>query len=205
MRPSPSRSRPDRPSLPWFASPAAERWLTVRPEPTCGDDLAGPALRKAHAYVRAVVPRRGDLQERCIDAATDAVVWALAEYDPERGVPFARFAMVAVRKWVRRCLGKAKHKRPDPSPITDGDDPADTHQPASGPIPLPQAVRELPRPLLAVVRLYFVDRLTLRDIGLLLDISYEAVRKRLRRAATLLGNDLSAPPRPRRSKRLKRT
>jgi RNA polymerase sigma factor (sigma-70 family) len=195
----------DRPSLPWFASPAAERWLTVRPESTCGDDLAGPALKRAHSYVRAVVPRRGELQDRCIDSATDAVVWALAEFDPERGVPFNRFAMCAVRKWVRRTLGKAKHRKPNPSPITDGDDPADTHQPASGPIPLPQAVRELPRPLLAVVRLYYVDRLTLRDVGLLLDISYEAVRKRLKRAAALLGGDTPAPARNRRAKRLRRT
>ncbi len=144
------------------------------------------AYRLAMAFASRLAPGTNERADAAKDAATDAVVWALSRYDPRLG-SFEAFALSAVRRFVGRkikVLNRKAATRPAVGELTE-------EMPAVNPdrfeaIALGVSIRELPDDLRDTVRLFYIDRYTMRDCGLLLGCALATVRKRLRRAARIL-------------------
>jgi DNA-directed RNA polymerase specialized sigma24 family protein len=162
-------------------------------------------------------PRPAELTEAARDAATDAVLWAIKNFKPALG-EFGPFVRAAVRRIVRFGVAKKRRKlgrRPlvFGLPMWDSDsypqdvvgdelDARPVH--GVGEIELPLSVRELEPELRDAVRLFYVDRFGLRECALLLGVSLETVRRRLARAARLLGQGSDPPRRGTGEKRMTR-
>jgi DNA-directed RNA polymerase specialized sigma24 family protein len=151
------------------------------------------ALSHAKGYARGDAER----VELFTDAATDAVLWAIAHCN--NAGTFAEFARSAVRRFVGRAAHRLKVKnesRPTPEPLPEQVADRDT-KPAT-----PLLIEDLPEDLGIVVRLYFVDAYDLREIAMLTGQSFKTVQRKLRRAAELLAEGRIKPERKAGTRRL---
>jgi DNA-directed RNA polymerase specialized sigma24 family protein len=150
-------------------------------------------LRIAHSIAERRARKVPALIEVATDAATDAVVWALQRYTPDRG-PFDSFALAAARKFIWRAIEREaiqfaagrRHVELNEDTVTA---PTRSSHDDGRDVQLPESVRELPPDLRDTVRFFFLDRYDIRDCGLLLGCGHETVRARLKRAAELLADD----------------
>jgi RNA polymerase sigma factor (sigma-70 family) len=151
------------------------------------------------------VPRPAEAREGARDSATDAVVWAINNYDPSKG-KFGFFAQSVIRRVVKLHMGRM-HERRRPMPLSmdasiDGEEVETLHDcvPARenqvrGSQLLPTTINDLPDEMQAAIRFYFVDGYCVRDCAHLLGCSVETVRVRLRSAARLLAPGVKEPRR----------
>ena len=163
------------------------------------DELTG-AYEASIRYARRRAPWPDTLTEKAIDAGTDGVLWARANYFAKRGT-FAAFAAAAVKRFVTSCLRHEASKfrnQPTRQGLHEGI-PARQISDNGAEVPLPLAVRDLPADLRDVVRFFYVDRFDIRECSLLLGIHRETVRARLKEAAARLAEDLPEQQRPKRA------
>jgi RNA polymerase sigma factor (sigma-70 family) len=134
---------------------------------------------------------KGELGEAAQDAATDAIMWSLKNYDPSRGATFEAFALAAVRSFVHRHIGQRSKQlatRPEVAAIHDLIPASERQCHDNGnDYLLPDGVADLPHELRDVVRFFYVDRFDLHEISLLMGTSKETARLRLKEAAKILG------------------
>jgi DNA-directed RNA polymerase specialized sigma24 family protein len=188
------------------------------PKPTDAEIATAYALALSYAKRRA--PGPDELTECAIDAATDGVMWAIGHYSAEKAPKgFLPFAAAAVSKWVWRKVSEHAKRHAERPGVVSFDSLADdgTDAPAAyagewlednkrslGNVPLPAILADLPDDLLAAVRFFYVDKYDLRECGLLLGCEMETVRRRLKAAADILGDDLPARARRNGEKRMVR-
>lgn len=151
--------------------------------------LCAGVLPRAHQYAQWKARGNRQLTDHLLDAATEAVVRALNNYNPERG-PFGPYAMSYVSKAVasecRRFLTR-QEERPGLlsfhlDPDLTYDPPASTRQSAPE-VPISIELLDLPDRLREPVLLYFIHGYTFDEIGNLLGISERTVRGRIELAA----------------------
>lgn len=160
------------------------------------------ALTAVHALADSIAPRPADANDAARDAATDAVLWAIANYQSERG-SFSGMARSAAKRFIQRAMYRRAHKYAQGPVVLSlsgvGDDGRDVD--IAGPIAvdslaLPDSLQQLPEDLRHVVRLFYIDQFDMRECGLLLGVGHETVRRWLGKAAKLL-----QPHSPRSSRR----
>lgn len=137
-------------------------------------------IADVYAYARATVAaetrgRSSAVVDAVLDSATDAIIEALRRQDRSR--PFGPFARQCVRLAIRRAFGRLRPRE------SNAGDLVDTIIEQRSPC---RDAEALPRDLRVAVLLYGQHGYTLRDTGHLIGLSYEGVRKRLKRAAKIL-------------------
>ena len=161
--------------------------------------LAGAILPRALRYARKIGGNR--FEEEAIDAATDAVLRALEAYEPDRG-PWPAYAMGGVKLAVLRAVIDAR--RQQRAAYLDDQDPAARPVAYAGPAGMLPDLSDLPEAIRDAVRLYYVDRFTMAEVGMLLGVTNEAIRLRLNKAAAILGAGIDRPKRGKKAKRIRR-
>lgn len=169
--------------------------MTAAPTTAVSDDELRSVLALAHRF--AAGRARIDAQrEAAQDAATDAIVRAVRDWNPQRG-PFKAFAMWLVAHEVKKRLKRRAERhaeQPTVEPITAATHLIASPLPAAGEVPMSHELRDLPPDLRDAVRFYYTDGFDLRECGLLLGCSAETVRARLERAAVMLAPDGATLP-----------
>lgn len=167
----------------------------------------------AHTFARNLVKRRRDLLEIAHDAATDAVMWALDKYDPERHRSFRGLALRTVKNSVWARVKNHYRSRTDRGEYRRSPEPEQTaasagrvkrkkrHVPhvelmgefsgeyEAKPITddrLPEGLAErLTAEELRAVRLYYIGGYTTRECGKILGVHHSTIEKHLKRVAEL--------------------
>jgi DNA-directed RNA polymerase specialized sigma24 family protein len=185
--------------------------------------------KKALRYAVTQTKGRPQVEEAAEMAATDACMWALQNYDQTRAnantvTNFAAFTWSAVSRFVSRAIVRSEERRKRaPSQLSDfveacGDEggeigeaeldalavyDTDGTTTEEGKICLPESIQSLPPDLAFTVRLFYIDKYSLRDIELLTGVSKSTVQVRLIQAAKLLSTDQAKrPERHHKAKRL---
>jgi predicted DNA-binding protein (UPF0251 family) len=157
------------------------------------------------AATNAARGRNLELSESIGDAATDAVMWAIENYDPTKAGAggFASFAASSVRKFIRRTIyansQKAKH-------YVGSIDAEGAVEPEAGAVTpdKPILIDDLPPEIEKAVRFVFLDGFTLREAALLCGVGHVTVLRHIRKAAQLLAPGRLVPIRPAGERRLGR-
>lgn len=180
------------------------------------DAQVAAAFAAALAYAERVAGEGAHWEtlDAARDGATNGIMWALRNWNAAKAGDggFEAFASKGFRRFVGRALAhlaRSLHSRPNVVSLSGLEDAGREVEivakaVASGAIPLPEAVQELPEELRSAVRLFYVDRLTLRECGLLLGCAPDTVQERLKRAAVALAPDQPRPVRPAGEKRMLR-
>lgn len=182
--------------------------MTVATKPT--DAEIATAYTAAMSFADKIAGTHWEMRDAAHDGATNGIMWALANHDPDKGT-FGPFAGRAVRRFVGRAVVKLSQKlstRPRVVSLSLPDDAGEMELAGrdvdAGDIQLSERARELPKQLQDVVRLFYVDRFPMRDCALLLGCSADTVHERLKRAADLLAAGEPRPVRPAGTKRMTR-
>lgn len=155
------------------------------------DDLFTAAYEDAMQVVGRYARRNPTLGDEIHDAAVSALLWAREHCND--AMTFKAFAGRAVATWISRTLWKLKQKaarRPVTGQLTHDVARRGVAKPVR-----PLLIEDLPEDLAFVVRLYFVDSYSLREIGLLTGTSANTADVMLKRAAALLAPGRVAPAR----------
>jgi DNA-directed RNA polymerase specialized sigma24 family protein len=155
-------------------------------------DIAA-TLEAGHRYARNRTGNRQPTTDRAIDAVTDAVWRAQQQYLPDRGA-WEPWCWSFIHRAVRGALNRTNRIT---VPLAGTETATELFTPTTTIL--------LPACLDHAIRLYFVDRYSLRDAGLLSGLTHEGFRRRLHRAAALIGRDLPTPRPGRPRNRLTRT
>ncbi len=167
------------------------------------EDQIEKALRLAQGFaVSASRGMCGNLREAALDSATDAIMWAFKHWAPSSG-GFEAFAASVVRTWIPRTITQERRRfAASPAHVELREElaaPALKEHDDGRDFNLPESIQRLPDELRDLVRLFYVDRFTLRECALLFGIGPETARVRLKRAAELLAGEDTHLKRIRRS------
>ncbi len=156
------------------------------------------AYRWAMKYANRRVPRPDEMREAAIDAATDAVLWALKKHNSATA-SFDTFCSNAVKAFVWRQISNVANRikrRPDHERLSESIQ--------AKPRPVASDLIDLPKDLFDVVDFFYVHGFTMRECAALLGCSPETIRVRLQAAGRLIAGGATKPARKAGEKRLER-
>ena len=177
------------------------------------------AYAKAIGLAEGVAPTENEIRDAAMSAAGDSVMWAIKNLDEKRVDSFPGFAFCAAKRFVGRAVRRATRRLAmapcQLSALLGPDDSGNTVSESAleqlgdlfegeglGEAALSVEMSELPDSLAFVVRLFYIDKFSVRDISLLSNIGKSTVCDRLRKAARLLRPEGVIPVRKPKAKRM---